>query len=173
MDATTTHYVGDDCPGGHLEDEMTAEDQGWQTVTTPPKPDQDVQEAIRSGQVDDGAEDEVAPTEDDGTSGLEEERNSMYVDSAFVVFFQDGEAFGVGSLGTVSVKMGGEEMFLEPGKPASTAMMWRGCTEVVKDIEVHETAVKTVEALQAHTLQMHQALQQQKPGGGRLHVPGQ
>lgn len=169
----TTHDTEDKMPDDPNTGEVEGTPPPWQTVTTPPKPDQDVQEAIRFGQVNDGAEDEVAPTEDDGTSGLEEERSAMHVDSAFVVFFQDGEAFGVGSLGTVSVKMGGEEMFLEPGKPASTAMMWRGCTEVVKDIEVHETAVKTVEALQAHTLQMHQALQQQKPGGGRLHVPGQ
>lgn len=142
------------------------ESDEWLEVTTP---DQDAQEAIRRGEI----EEDEDPIEDDGTSGLEDEREAMHVDSAFVVFFQDGEAFGVGSLGTVSIVMEGKEVFLEPAKPANTAMMWRGCSEVVKDIVVHEQAAKTVEALQAHTLQMHQALQQQKPGGGRLHVPGQ
>lgn len=147
----------------------------WQEVG-PTKPDQEVQEAIRSGMIDaagKGEPEEEAPTEDDGTDGIEEERSAMHVDSAFVVFFQDGEAFGVGSLGTVSMKVEGEEIFLEPEKPSDTAMMWRGCTEVAKDIVVHEQAAKTVEALQAHTLQMHQALQQKQPGGGRIHVPGQ
>lgn len=142
---------------------------------SPSKPDQDVQEAIRSGMVDvagKGAPEEEAPTEDDGTDGYEDERKAMAVDAAFVVFFQEGEAFGIGSVGEVSIKVEGEEIYLEPAKMADTGTMWRGCTEVAKDIVVHEQAAKTVEALQAHTLQMHEALQQQKPGGGRIHVPG-
>ena len=143
------------------------------THEVPEKTDQEIQEAIRAGELAEGAEGEEAPTEDDGTDGVEDERPSMFVDSAFVVFFQDGEAFGVGSLGTVSINMEGEEIYLEPGKPADTGMMWRGCTEVAKDIVVHEQATKTVEAMQAYTMQMHKALQEQQPGGGRLHLPGQ
>ena len=159
------------------DDPNTGEVEGtpppWQEIT---KPDQEVQEAIRSGMADaagKGAPEEEEPDEDTETDDTEDPRHSMHVDSAFVVFFQEGEAFGVGSLGTVSMKVEGDEIFLEPEKPSDTAMMWRGCTEVAKDIVVHEQAAKTVEALQAHTLQMHQALQQQKPGAGRIHVPGQ
>ena len=145
------------------DDPNTGEVEGtpppWQEVSTP-KEDPSDREAVRA----EDAEDEEF-----------EEPEVMRVDSAFVVFFQDGEAFGVGSLGTVSLKIEDEEVLLDPIKTADTSMMWRGCTEVAKDIVVHEQATKTVEALQARTMQMHQALQQQNqsPGGGRLHVPGQ
>ena len=155
------------------DDPNTGEVEGtpppWQEVG--PKTDQEVQEAIRSGMI----EEEKDEYEDQGDDGVEDERHALAVDSAFVVFIQDGEAFGVGKLADVVVEIEDKLVHLEPAAHADTSTMWRGCTEVAKDIQVHEQAAKVVEAMDAHAMRMQQALQQQRAGGGagRLHVPGQ
>ena len=149
------------------DDPNTGEVEGtsppWQEVDA--KTEQEVQEALRAEQM----EQEHQEAESDHT---------LPVDSAFVVFIQDGEAFGVGQLADATVYIEDKLVHIEPSKHADSATMWRGCTEVAKDIQVHEQASKVVEAMNHHAAQIQRALQKQKqsghsPGGSRLHVPGQ
>lgn len=167
-----------------------------QESETVDKTDQDVQEAIRSGEVErekgedsqDVLDAEVPGSEDLDPEDLgveeEDDRNVMAVDTAFVVFIQDGAAYGVASLGEVAVRLGEDDVFLEPLRQATPDDLWRGCAEVCKDIEVSATASTTMAQFVEYTRQMQQQMQAQKvaqqvmgqkggksPGGG-LQVPG-
>lgn len=130
------------------------------------KTDQEVQEALRR--------DEAPP------ETPEPEEESMVVDTAFVVFVQDGVGFGVAGLGDVEVDINGKVMRLEPMKQADAGDMYRYSMEVAKDIQVSETATNTVRQMAMYTQQMQRAMQDQKlaqqvksgGGPGGIHVPG-
>jgi hypothetical protein len=134
------------------------------------KPDQDVQEAIRSDQL----------REEIGEPGDEGERNVLDVETAFVVFAQDGAGFGIAKLGEVSIKLGDDEVVLELAREATRDDMYRYSTEVAKDIQVASTAEATMAQFVAYTQHMQQQMQAQQiaqqtgmaPGGKGLHVPG-
>lgn len=130
------------------------------------KTDQEVQEALRR--------DEAPPEEP------ESEKESMVVDTAFVVFVQDGVGFGVAGLGDVEVDINGKVVRLELMKQADAGDMYRYSMEVAKDIQVSETATNTVRQMAMYTQQMQRAMEDQKlaqqvqsgGGPGGIHVPG-
>lgn len=136
-----------------------------QQPETVEKTDQEVQEALRR--------DEMNTEETDGPE-------TMAVDTAFVVFVQDGVGFAVSGLGTVEVDLGNKRVVLEALKTADAGDMYRYCSEVAKDIQVSETATQTMRQFVMYTQQMQQQMQNQqvaqkiaKGGGpGGLHVPG-
>lgn len=127
--------------------------------------DQDVQEAISRGDVD--------PPEDDQSDEGPEEHipDELSVDTAFVIFVQDGEAFAAASVGTLELTHGDQVVRVDPIRQADLRTMWLAATEVAADIDRVRTAEKLIEAQQAHIMQMQAALQQAQPGGGRLHIP--
>lgn len=132
--------------------------------------DQEVQEALRR---EDAAPESEQPESDDG-------RETMAVDTAFVIFVQDGVGFAVSGLGEVEVDLGGKAVRLESMKTADAGDMFRYCSEVAKDIQVSETATQTVRQMAMYTQQLQQQMQnqqmaqkiQQSGGPGGLHVPG-
>lgn len=151
-----------------------------QQPITVAKGDQDIQEAIRAGQIDEEREE----FDDEALGDAEEtpEVDVLDVDTAFVVFVQNGEAFGVANIGDTTVKFEDKEVHLNPSRKCSASDMWRASTEVAKDIEVQEIASTTIQMQMQQAMGMQRALQEQQireqiakgggaPGPGGLHIP--
>lgn len=133
-------------------------DENDQHETVERMTDQEVQEALRR---------EDTEPETEQPEGLE----TMVVDTAFVVFVQDGVGYAITDIGQVEIGINGKAVVLESMKKADTGDLFRYCTEVAKDVQVSETATATVQ----QQMMMAQQMQQRVAMGGGpsgLHVPG-
>jgi len=128
------------------------------------KPDQDAQDRVTN--TFDG------PATEDRTD--EHENPSIPADTAFVVFVQDGEAYGVATLGpNVQIEKEGQVFDVLPGRTATANDMHRACSEVVKDIVVAQTASQTMQQMALYTAQMQAQMRDSKIAQqAGIQVPG-
>jgi hypothetical protein len=143
--------------------------------------DQDVQEAIAR---EERAREEGTPftdVTDEQADELNEDLDSiMTVDTAFLVFVQEGEAFGISKIGKATILGEDDKEFdVHPLREANVKDMWRACTEIVDDIGVsrmtQSVSAHVMQAFQAQAMQIQQQLQNQaiteRVLGGNQGVP--
>lgn len=106
------------------------------------------------------------------------EEKMMAVDTAFVVFVQDGVAYATNDLGTLEISMQGQKVKLEPMRRSTPDDLYRYASEVAKDVQVSQTAEAVVQATMQVSQQLAQQAQAQEiakqtgvGGSGGLHVP--
>lgn len=83
-----------------------------------------------------------------GTQVPEAGSGAMEADTAFVVFVQNGMAFATADLGEVKLRVQGQEVSVQPARPATPEDMYRYSMEIAKDVQVAETAAATARYLE-------------------------
>lgn len=95
------------------------------------------------------------------------------VETAFLVFLKDGQAYGTNDLGDLVLNMEGKPMKLVANRRAEPDDLYRASMEVAKDVQVTQTAQAVVQMTMQVSHQMaEQARSQQIAEQAGLHIPG-
>lgn len=101
------------------------------------------------------SEENPTPEADDFTAGV------LDVDSVFVVYIKDGEPIGTNVVHEVLIEHEGTTTLVNPKDRASLDDMWRGVSEVKRDLEAQRTASITANYVIQGQMQMAQQMAQQ------------
>lgn len=94
------------------------------------------------------------------------------VETAFVVFLRDGQAFGTNDLGELTVNFEGKPVKIKPARKAEPDDLYRASMEVAKDVQIAQTAQAVVQMSMQVSQQMAEQMQAQKIAQqAGLHVP--
>lgn len=118
------------------------------------------------------AQEQIAREEAAGPGPEPAEPRQLVVDTAFVIFVQDGVAYATNDLGEVSVTVEGQSVSVEPMRRASPDDLYRYSTEVAKDVQVSQTAAATAMQIFEITKQLQGQVPGQGGGPRGLHLPG-
>lgn len=95
------------------------------------------------------------------------------VETAFVVFQKDGQAYGTNDLGELVLNIEGKPMKVEVSRKAEPDDLYRASMEVAKDVQVAQTAQAVVQMTMQVSQQMaEQVRSQQIAEKAGLHIPG-